>query len=88
MREFADALLTGGLFICAAMILVWLLRLRSQGARAYVMALAFASLGGFILAYRSQAPALLLWVLGALLVAFLAGDVMIKAFRQAKGAGR
>jgi hypothetical protein len=85
MRDFADAVLNGGLLICAAMILVWLLRLRSQGARAYVMALAFACLGGLILAYRSGATGLQ-WGLAAGLVGLLIADVLIKAARQARRA--
>jgi hypothetical protein len=84
MREFADAMLAGGLVLCGAMILVWLLRLRTQGSRGYVMASAFACLGGIILAVRENAPSAMLWLLGVILFLLLAADMGIKAYRQEK----
>lgn len=81
MRELADAMLAGGLLLCGAMILVWLLRLRSQGSRAYVMASAFACLGGLILAIRESAPTVWIAVLSVALFGLLAADVAIKATR-------
>ncbi len=74
----------GALLLCGAMILVWLLRLRSQRSRGYVMASAFACLGGIILALRENAPGPVIWVLGVILFLLLAADMGIKAVRQAK----
>lgn len=82
--ELVDAMLTGGVFLCALMILVWLVRLKSQGSRAYVMASAFACMGCLILAFKQSLPAYVLWVLGLLLIGFLIADLIIKAGRQAK----
>lgn len=84
MREFADAMFAGALLLCGAMILVWLMRLRSQGSRGYVMASAFACLGGLILAMRESAPPPVIWSLGVVLFLLLAADMGIKAYRQTK----
>lgn len=82
MREFADGIISVGIVVCAAMILVWLVRLKSQGTRAYVMASAFAAMGLFLIAFRNQAPQAYLWTSGTLLVLLLAVDIGIKAYRQ------
>lgn len=82
--ELVDAMLTGGVFLSALMILVWLARLKSQGSRAYVMASAFACMGCLILAYKQSLPDPVLWVLGVLLAGLLIADLIIKAGRQFK----
>lgn len=79
-----DAMLTGGVFLSALMILVWLARLKSQGSRAYVMASAFACMGSLILAYKQSLPDPVLWLLGVLLAGLLIADLIIKAGRQFK----
>lgn len=79
-----DAMLTGGVFLSALMILVWLARLKSQGSRAYVMASAFACMGCLILAYKQSLPDSVLWLLGVLLAGLLIADLIIKAGRQFK----
>ncbi|MBX7131616.1 MAG: hypothetical protein K1X67_02945 [Fimbriimonadaceae bacterium] len=82
--ELVDAMLTGGVFLSALMILVWLARLKSQGARAYVMASAFACMGGLILALKQGLSPVLLWSLGVLVFGCLVADFVIKLGRQAK----
>lgn len=82
--ELVDAMLTGGVFLSALMILVWLARLKSQGSRAYVMASAFACMGCLILAYKQSLPDSVLWLLGVLLAGLLIADLIIKAGRQFK----
>lgn len=82
--QLVDAMLTGGVFLSALMILVWLVRLKSQGSRAYVMASAFACMGCLILAYKQSLPDPVLWVLGVLLAGLLIADFIIKAGRQFK----
>lgn len=82
--ELVDAMLTGGVFLSALMILVWLARLKSQGSRAYVMASAFACMGCLILAYKQSLPDPVLWLLGVLLAGLLIADLIIKAGRQFK----
>ena len=82
--ELVDAMLTGGVLLSALMILVWLARLKSQGARAYVMASAFACMGGLILAFKQGLSPILLWTLGVLVLGFLIADMVIKLGRQAK----
>ena len=82
--ELVDAMLTGGVLLSALMIHVWLARLKSQGARAYVMASAFACMGGLILAFKQGLSPLLLWSLGILIFGCLVADLVIKLGRQAK----
>ena len=82
--QLVDAMLTGGVLLSALMILVWLVRLKSQGARAYVMASAFACMGCLILAFQQALPTVVLWILGFMLIGFLIADLIIKAGRQVK----
>ncbi|HRF60498.1 MAG TPA: hypothetical protein PLH94_11385 [Fimbriimonadaceae bacterium] len=84
MREYLDAVLIGAVFLSALMVLVWLLRLKTQGARAYVMASAFAVLGFLALAFRSEQSPALIYGLGGLLGILLVADVIIKIGRQAR----
>jgi chromate transport protein ChrA len=82
MRDYVDALLTGGLLLCALMILVWCLRIRSQGTRAFVMASSFAVMGLLILGLKFRWSDVLVVILACILFLLLAADVAIKAKRQ------
>lgn len=84
MREYLDAVLIGATFLSALMVVVWLLRLRTQGARAYVMAAAFAAMGFLALAYRTGQGEATIYGLGGLLGILLVADVIIKIGKQAR----
>lgn len=83
-REFFDAFLVGAMAICAIMALVWLLRVRSKGLSAWLMALAFVCFGGLCASLRAEAPQALSWTLGGAVALLLAADFAARAARDAK----
>lgn len=72
----------GAMILSALMILVWLLRVKTAGLTAYLMASAFAVFGLLTYLFINQR---LVWVqvtLAALLVLLLAGDFAVRSGRE------
>lgn len=73
--------LSCGIFLCAAMIVVSLLRVRSRGPSSYFLALGFAMMGFLLYGFRLKWPAATLGVIGVALVACLVGDFILRSVR-------
>ncbi len=73
--------LSGAIFLCAAMIVVSLLRVRSRGPSSYFLALAFAAMGVLLNGFRLKWPPATLGVIGAALVGCLVGDFILRAVK-------
>jgi hypothetical protein len=73
--------LSCGMFLCAAMIVVSLLRVKSRGPSAYFLALGFAVMGVLLIGFRLKWPAPTLGVVGLAVVACLVGDFILRAVK-------
>lgn len=82
-----DLFYSVGMLICALMIVVWLLRVRSKGLGAWLMASAFAVFGFLLFAMKNEAPRSLLIGLGVSLFALLVGDAAVRLRNQGKEIG-
>lgn len=78
--------LSGGMVLCALMILVWVARLRSRGATAVLMAAAFAAFGALLYAISVEAGIWVRVALSALVGALLLADFAVRARNQTGGA--
>lgn len=77
LRLFLDA----ATLVCAAMVIFWLTRLARKGPSAYLMATAFAVLGGLLVTFRQEGPTWLLVVLGSALGILLVADFFVRVGR-------
>jgi len=87
-RELYDAFFSGGILVCAVMIVVWVFRLRSRGASGYLMSLAFAVLGALFFALRQDAPVWVIATLAVALAVLLGADVAVRSaehYRRSRG---
>jgi hypothetical protein len=78
---FFSAFYTGGIVLCALMAVVWLFRIKSKGATAWLMAAAFLALGALFFAFRDQWPLGLQIGIGALVLVLLVADGVVRAGR-------
>ncbi len=83
MSEYFPAMLNGGMLVCSLMAIVWLLRIRSKGATAYLMASAFVVFAALLYAIREEGAMWIRYVLGSALALLLGADVAYRAARQA-----
>ncbi len=67
--------------VCAAMVLIWLLRWRRKGPTAYFMTGAFAAFGGLLYSVKQDAPTGWRIAFGCLLILLLIADF---AFRSSQ----
>jgi hypothetical protein len=79
LQPYAERFIWGGALISAIMILVWLARWRSKGARALVMAAAFAAFGAACACLASGAPPAAAWAAGAVTLVLLGADLLLRA---------
>ncbi len=84
MGEYYQLFLSAAMLVCALMIVVWLFRIRSKGASAYLMASAFAVFAGLLYAIKQEASTPIRVVLGIVLALLLGADVAVRASRQAR----
>lgn len=80
-----QSMLPWGMGICALMVLVWLARIGSKGATAYLMAVAFAAFGGVMAAMLYGWPLWTRYVLGFVVLACLLADFANRAANQQRG---
>ncbi len=79
-----DLFFSVGMFICAAMIVLWLFRIKTKGASAYLMAGAFATFGLLLYSLKSDASRPVITALIILLAALLIGDAYARSARNAQ----
>lgn len=79
-----NPVLIGGVAICAVMAVVSSLRFKSRGVSAYIMAFAFAVLGGAMLLVYFQAPMPIILLSIIILILLLAADFAARAAHGAK----
>lgn len=84
MPQGYDLFFSVGMFICAAMIVLWLFRIKSRGASAYLMAGAFATFGLLLYSLKSDASRPVLATLIILLVTLLISDAYARSARSAQ----
>lgn len=75
--------LIGGIVICAVMAVVSSLRFKSRGISAYLMALAFATLGGCMLLVYLRAPTPVILASIVILVVLLIADFAARSSHAA-----
>jgi hypothetical protein len=78
-----ELFLTGAMALCALMAIVVLFRVRSRGAAALVMSLAFLALGGVLYLLRIAAPQSWIIALSVLVAVLLLVDFLLRAGQQA-----
>jgi heme exporter protein D len=77
-----DAFFGGVTLICSVMIVVWLLRIKSKGTRAYLMACAFAAMGAFAQLVRLAVPMPFVIASAVVVVGLLAADALLRIKEQ------
>ena len=81
-RSEFELFLNGGIGICAAMMIIVLLRTRSRGLAAYLLSIAFLFLGLVLLAIREAWPQAVLVLFGVAVAACLFGDFAYRSARR------
>lgn len=66
------------------MALIWVFRIKSRGATAYLMASAFVVFAGFVYSIKQEAGMPIRIGLGVILALLLGADVAVRAARQAR----
>jgi len=84
MREYYQIFLNVAMAVSSLMAIVWLMRIRSKGTTAYLMASAFVVFSGLLFATKVEAPIGFKVALGILLALLLGADVAVRAARQAE----
>lgn len=87
-HELYNTFLNGGILVCAAMMIVWIFRLRARGLSGYLMSMAFGVLGALFVALRQDAPVWVIATLSVLLALLLGGDMAVRSaehYRKSRG---
>lgn len=84
--QTVDMVYLGVMIASAVFIPIWLLRIPTKGASAYLMASAFAALGALAWAIRADAPLPFRITLMVVMAGCLLADVVVRSARQAREA--